>query len=339
MKINFIARKELSKWPDIEFLSDNLVDQNFNRFRGAASNWIIQTFLILRPHLTAHGFDVRIGERFIPGEICICHRDDLNRLSDAWKSFVICVRADRPATTVANLVISQNDLEVNRTLDTFFIPHWPQPGLVPRDRARGTTVETVAYFGHDWSIPKWMKAEGQLSQSLSLLGLKYKLHNKMWNDYGQVDIALAFRDEADIVLEQKPATKVTNAWLAGAIPIVYPEPEYARILKHGVNGFLATSVWETVDWIKLLAREPEYVKEIQNAATDAMAFFSRQYVTKQWLDFFIEEARPRYRHWLRGGRGFDQLFGYLAKYRRQYQIAKLFYKTKERQLEQKSSNT
>ena len=73
MKINFIARKELSKWPDIEFLFDNLIDENFNRFRGAASNWIIQTFLILRPHLTADGFDVRIGGQFIPGEICICY--------------------------------------------------------------------------------------------------------------------------------------------------------------------------------------------------------------------------------------------------------------------------
>jgi hypothetical protein len=32
----------------------------------------------------------------------------------------------------------------------------------------------------------------------------------VWNDYENVDIALAFRDEADIVLEQKPATKVTK---------------------------------------------------------------------------------------------------------------------------------
>jgi predicted AAA+ superfamily ATPase len=69
------------------------------------------------------------------------------------------------------------------------------------------------------------------------------------------------------------------------------------------------------------------------------AYSPRQAVSaKQWLDFFIEEARPRYRHWLRGGRGFDQLFGYLAKYRHQHQIEKLFYKTKQYQLEHKSSN-
>jgi hypothetical protein len=338
MKINFIARKELSKWPDIDLLTDKLVDTNFNRFRGAASNWIIQSFLILRPHLTACGFDVRIGERFVPGEICVCHRDDLNRLSGAWKSFVICARADRPAPAVADIVISQNDLVVNRSLNTFFIPHWPQPGLIPRNRARGTMIETAAYFGHDWSIPEWMKSEGQLSESLGLFGLKYQLHNKVWNDYGQVDIALAFRDEADIVLEQKPATKVTNAWLAGVIPIVYPEPEYARIVNHGVNGFLASTFQESVDWIKLLVREPEYVRAIQNAASDAAASYSRQYVTKQWMDFFIEEAIPRYRHWMGQGKGVDRLFRYLLRYRRQHQIEKLFYKTKQHQLEHKSSN-
>jgi hypothetical protein len=204
IKINFVAQKELSKWPDIDHLSDGSVDTNFNRFRGAASNWIIQTFLILKPHLIARGFDVRVSERFIPGEICICHRDDLNKLSGAWNSFVVCARADRPAPLVANVVVLQNELEVNRASNAFFIPHWPQPGLIPRNRSRGPLVESAAYFGHDWSIPEWLKSGGQLSQSLGASGISYHLQNKVWNDYENVDIALAFRDEADVVLEQNP---------------------------------------------------------------------------------------------------------------------------------------
>jgi hypothetical protein len=38
VKINFVARKELSKWPDIDQLVDGSIDENFNRLRGVASN-------------------------------------------------------------------------------------------------------------------------------------------------------------------------------------------------------------------------------------------------------------------------------------------------------------
>ena len=339
MKINFVARKELSKWPDIDHLSAGSVDTNFNRFRGAASNWIIQTFLILKPHLIARGFDVRVSERFIPGEICICHRDDLNKLSGAWNSFVVCARADRPAPLVANVVVLQNELEVNRSSNAFFIPHWPQPGLIPRNRSRGPLVESAAYFGHDWSIPEWLKSGGQLSQALGASRISYHLQNKVWNDYENVDIALAFRDEADVVLEQKPATKVTNAWLAGAIPIVYPEPEYARVVRHGINGFLAHSFHETVDWIKLLARSPEYVTTIQRAASDAAVAFSRDYIIDRWVGLLTQEVKPSYQVWLRRGGRFNRLFGYLSRYRTQRQNERLFYKTKQLQLEQISLRT
>src|SRR5207237_2524477 len=52
----------------------------------------------------------------------------------------------------AQLCLSQNPLErmlVNPDplWEFAFIPFWPQPGLLPRDPARGTKFENVAYFG------------------------------------------------------------------------------------------------------------------------------------------------------------------------------------------------
>jgi len=132
---------------------------------------------------------------------------------------------------------------------------------------------------------------------------------------------------------------VTNAWLAGAIPIVYPEPEYARVVRHGINGFLAYSFHETVDWIKLLARSPEYVTTIQRAASDAAVAFSRDYIIDQWVGLLTQEVKPSYQVWLRRGGRFNRLFGYLSRYRTQRQNERFFYKTKQLQLEQISLKT
>jgi hypothetical protein len=84
----------------------------------------------------------------------------------------------------------------------------------------------------------------------------------------------------------------------------------------------------------VLARSPEYVTTIQRAASDASIAFSRDHIIDQWVDLLTQEVKPSYQVWLRRDGRLNRFFGYLSNYRRQRQNERLFYKTKQLQLEQ-----
>ncbi|WP_303069820.1 hypothetical protein [Bilophila wadsworthia] len=52
------------------------------------------------------------------------------------------------------------------------MPHWPQPGLIPRDPARGDRLETIAYFGSDQYEPQFVKT-GAFQDALRQRGVRF----------------------------------------------------------------------------------------------------------------------------------------------------------------------
>ncbi len=58
----------------------------------------------------------------------------------------VAIRADNSSPLLADFEILQSGRFADDR-NRFWIPFWPQPGLVPRDPARGTTLERVAYMG------------------------------------------------------------------------------------------------------------------------------------------------------------------------------------------------
>jgi len=61
-------------------LTDIDADAQATRFRGGVNNWVIQTYLRLKPSLASAGIVATIGETLIPGCVNVAHRDCLNRL-------------------------------------------------------------------------------------------------------------------------------------------------------------------------------------------------------------------------------------------------------------------
>lgn len=92
------------------------------------------------------------------------------------------------------------------------MPHWPQPGLIPRDPARGDRLETIAYFGNDQYEPQFVKT-GAFQDALRQRGVRFvNRFQGEWHDYQHVDAVLAIRDCPPVVLATKPASKLINAW-------------------------------------------------------------------------------------------------------------------------------
>ena len=123
--------------------------------------WILQTFVQLR----LAGAPVRLVERPPDSGLVVTHADHFDRLlADARFSddlVIVVARSDRGPQPLADFSIVQNP--ANADDYQFFIPSWLQPGLMPRRSDRGSTIETVAYFGSikeldpELATPAWVE--------------------------------------------------------------------------------------------------------------------------------------------------------------------------------------
>jgi hypothetical protein len=106
--INFVAPKHFDRWLDIDQLNANEISQYQIRFRSGVDVWVVQTYLLMRDTLRQANIQVRFVREFVPGEIAVCHRDDLNSfIGPHHNAYVVVVRADRPPVVAGQHCVTQ----------------------------------------------------------------------------------------------------------------------------------------------------------------------------------------------------------------------------------------
>ena len=255
-KLTFVAGRRYAAWRDLDAWTESDIDRNASRFRSGVDVWIIQTYLHVRDALAADGWTVSLSDRFEPGAICVAHWDELHRLR--WRAplaYLIGVRADRPPVLVADKVVRQNTL-VPDDAQTVGIPPWPQPGMRRRRPERGDAVRRIGYFGRLAMAPSFFSRRRRSAARSTSSGLEFVPSEHDWQDYSDVDVVIAFRTAPLSLLRHKPATKVSNAWLAGVPAIVGPEPAYLQLRKDENDMCVATDAAGVIAELTRLVREP-----------------------------------------------------------------------------------
>lgn len=183
----------------------------------------MQTYLRLK----ARGHDVRIAGDYVPDQINVLHYDDLSLRDRPDRAFIVAIQPDRPRAAAADLRIVQNQCQIRGSTD-HFMPHWPQPGLIPRDPSRGHRVQRIGYVG----LPAYLAGPFrslEFRERLSEMGMELVIHDRDHTQYADLDVVLAVRDVTPFDLSIKPASKLVNAWLAGCPAVLGPEPGYQQI--------------------------------------------------------------------------------------------------------------
>ena len=296
MRMHFVARALGTSWPDAAHLTEDDVDTQAARFRGGVNNWIVQTFLRLRAPLRETGITATLGEALAPNCVNVAHRDCLNRLFvPYYRSFVVGVRADRPPVHLCDLEIVQNALgDIGPR--TQFLNFWPQPGLVPRDPARGERIERMAYFGRASNAPPWFFASSWHA-ALAGIGISFEIRDDRWFDYSDVDIVLAHRTEAPTMLQQKPASKLTNAWLAGVPALLANEPAYACLRRSGLDYLATGSPADVLRALRTLRACPGMYAAMAANGQRRGADYTVAAVKSQWLRFIADRVIPEAEAW------------------------------------------
>lgn len=265
------------------------------KMRSGVYAWIVQTY----QRLKATGFPVELTNQRPTDGIFVAHRKSLprNYVPPAGVLFV-CLRADATFHPYAHLHVVLNQRLLGRCwFPSFFMPHWPQPGLLPRDPARGDRWENAAFFGDPASFtiemtgPDW-------EAILRELGLKWlSIPPEKWNDFRDIDVVVAVRSFDGHRHENKPPTKLFNAWRAGVPAVLGRESAYQQQRRGPLDYIEVHSFPEVIDALRQLKADPELRREMRENGLMRGEECDPAIIAARWREFFERVAVPAYHYW------------------------------------------
>ncbi len=288
--------------PDLARLSRLDPDADHEAFRPGELSWVAQTFLRLR----AAGYPVELSATPPASGLIVFHAKQKHALARAANGqrgiFFVAIRADNSAPLLADFEILQSSHFADERT-RFWIPFWPQPGLVPRDASRGTTLARVAYMGRIENLHPEFRGEAW-KQALSTMGLEWVLREVRfrsergqeridWEDYRTLDAVIAVRPHDPHLAYAKPATKLINAWRAGVPALV--GPEFAcREIRRSADDFLeVANAEEAIAALRRLQLDPSLYSRMVAMGRQRAPEFSFATLTERWAQILFDTIPAR----------------------------------------------
>lgn len=248
--------------------------------------WLLQTWIILSHLSDTKGYTFKIVEHGMPDAISIFHYDHAKPCYGLFNCYPIVVQADRPKVPYSGIRIIQNPA-IPQTQRVHYIPLWIQPGLIPRNPLRGTTIERISIPGSAQYLPPAIHSPAFI-QTLKDINIKLHVMNAgNWMDYSNTDLILAWRPKVSkYVLNTKPPSKLFNAWHANTPALLGAEPAYQALRKHPDDYFEVQSTNDIIQYIQRMKQHPEEYTRILNHYKIQANTFTRQHIIDKWFSLF-----------------------------------------------------
>lgn len=290
--INFVF-PGLEAWKDLTSADAPDLDAVPERIVYGPESWVLQTYLRLR----RRGRHVRLVEGLLPGQVCVVYAGHLARFRSIHSSYLVVVRADQAPVRTCEHCIVQNGNAITAGCE-YFIPHWPQPGLQPRDEGRGARVLRVAFFGQIHNLSKAFQSD-DFRRSLQELGVELVFKEDAWHDYSDIDAVLAVRDLPTAALSAKPATKLVNAWLAGCPAILGAESAYQFLRRSDLDYMEVSTPEDAVAAIARLSQDPDLYRAMVENGRQRSTEWDVSGVSQHWERFFDQVLSSGFPRWSR----------------------------------------
>lgn len=286
----------------VRLFQDADPDRDWTLFSTGVQVWIGQTYLRLK----RAGYPVVLTAQAPASGLVVVHADHVPALlcRRRWSAAltIVAARADRPRQPHADIEIVQNAGSADGGA-AFHIQHWPQPGLVPRDARRGSAVRTVAFKGTvgemtpELAAPEW-------AEELRRQGIEWRCdavawggnaasYQTSWNDYHDTDVVLAMRKDMSHLHAKKPASKLINAWLAGAPAILGPEQAYRELRRSPLDYIEVASAQEAGAALARLAAEPQLYRAMVENGLRRGEEVRAEACTRAWARLLFETLPAR----------------------------------------------
>lgn len=262
--------------------------------RGAQWSWIFQTFL----YMQQAGLAVELVEQPVDNAICVVHYLTTKNTVWAPDSFVVGVRADNGPMRMREIEIVQSPANLKRK-NVYWVNHWPQPQLIPRDASRGDRIERISYFGGAGGISPAF-CTSTFKEELGKLGvtLNFCFDTTKWNDYRNTDLILAVRnDQHQRLIDTKPASKLVNTWKAGCVALLGDEPAFAAVGRDRQDYFQVATPEDVLTIVRELKQNPNLYEQVRQAGMQRYPEFSYEAIQQQWVDLFTGPIYTAFERW------------------------------------------
>jgi len=284
---------------DVEVLRRLDPDRDWRELQLGERAWILQTYL----RLARAGCAVELAASPPAEGIVVFHAKQAPALRRQWRrlrnTILLAVRADYRPPLIADFEVVQNGCFADEKR-CFFIPHWPQPALMPREASRAAAIRRIAFKGFEQNLhPEFRSPDWR--EFLAAHGIEWEMDavpfagaatdrlGTEWPDFRQVDLVLAVRPDYHYSWTSKPATKLLNAWLAGVPALLGPEAAY-RELRRSELDYLEVDSLEAAKAavLRLLAQPALYHAMVENGRIRG-AEFSADATVARWADLLTRK--------------------------------------------------
>jgi hypothetical protein len=296
----------------ISYWSWQCSEHSISPMQSGGCFWTLQTYL----YLNDYGFPCKLVDTMPDEGIVVSHRDFLDdSFQPSSKILLVCLRADVDRHPYAQLHVVQNPYQAlpKRPLElweSYFIPHWPQPSIIPRDPERGEIFENVTFLGNEVNLVPEFRDHAWYEQ-LENLGLKFqkKLSHDQWHDYSTTDVVLAVRELGrENHWRGKPASKLYSAWHAGVPAVLGYESAFQAERKSDLDYLEVTSLEEVISALRQLRNDKELRHRIVKNGWRRAKETQPDAMVARWQGFLIDIAVPAYRNWCSMSAWQQQLF-------------------------------
>jgi len=261
---------------------------------AAVQCWIYQTWLALRQR----GFTTELSDSIPDEGLLVALTGTLAPDFRAPRDlFVAGIVADGLPHPGAHVHIVQNALHARRLNGAVFMPLWPQPGLQPRNEARGDKFKRVAFFGHAPNLAPELRDEKWQQRVCAETGALFEIRSAgHWDDYRDVDAVVAIRDFRGGRQMHKPSTKLYNAWLAGVPFIGGTDSSYAADGHPGEDYLVARSPEDVIDHLRRLARDRQFASQLVARGRQSVRDFTPEAISVRWRRLLEDLPERAARH-------------------------------------------
>lgn len=298
--VHFVAPKG-GTWPELVADPDARLDDATlaDRARRSSDTWVMQTYYRFRQG----GASVTLSESPRPHVINVAAPREFGRRNRSAEHFIVIPRADAHRPMLADFVVEQNTgIPDGKARSS--VPHWPQPGIVPRASDR-TGICMASFKGRVLNMAPALRDQAFV-RALAEVGVTYDAGvdedaNADWRDYKAVDVVIAVRNLTWRDALHKPASKLVNAWFAGVPAILGPEPAFRAIGRPGTDYFEVSAPTEALRIIQRLQEEPDLYRSIVEAGRVRAQAFTPERILQRWIEMFQTRIEPAFERWQRLG--------------------------------------
>ncbi|HEY9676169.1 MAG TPA: hypothetical protein V6D11_32300 [Waterburya sp.] len=288
-------------------------DTYWSDFEGTLTGGVYASTLQTYLRLKADSFPCELTGSMPTEGIVLAHRDFLpDDLQPEPRLLIICLKVDREPHPYAQIHVVLNPQDMLRQTmflpngsvfprERYYIPHWPQPGLIVRDRERGDRFENIAFIGNEVNLapellaPSWQEKVNALGLRWHRVGFERR---DRWNDFSYVDTILAVRRfNRKGGYQSKPALKLFNAWHAGVPAILGCDSAFRAERKSELDYLEVASIKDVILALKRLRDD----KELRHAMVENGRIRAEETqpakLVAMWRSFLIDRAIPAYERW------------------------------------------